>query len=73
VVSSSGAEASLLLQRVLLPEDDDEAMPPQHKAPRLTVEQVAQLKEWLATGASFPEGTVLQPFDPETAVGPRDG
>ena len=73
VVASSGAEASLLWQRVLLPEDDDEAMPPLHKAPRLTVEQVGQLKEWLATGAPFPEGTVLQPFDPETAVGPRDG
>jgi len=66
-------EASVLLQRVLLPEDDEEAMPPQGKGPRPTPGQVAALKEWLASGAPFPEGTVLKPLDPGARVSPRDG
>ena len=72
-VDTAAPEASLLLQRLHLPPDDDEAMPPKDKAPRPTAEQVAKLREWVASGAAWPEGAVLKPIDPEAQVSPRDG
>ncbi len=44
IVAGNAAE-SLVLERVLLPEDDDEAMPP--KGDRLTKEQIETLKWWV--------------------------
>lgn len=51
-------EESLLLQRVTLPRDDDEAMPPE--GPGLTPEETGILKQWIAEGAVWPEGVTLQ-------------
>ncbi|MFN0126180.1 MAG: c-type cytochrome domain-containing protein [Verrucomicrobiales bacterium] len=73
VIDAANPDGSLLLQRVLLPEDDDDAMPPKGKAPRPTAEQVAKLREWMAAGAAWPEGVTLKPADPEAQVSPRDG
>lgn len=42
-------ERSLLLERVLLPDGDEERMPPE--GPRLSEAQVAILREWIAAGA----------------------
>jgi len=72
-VDPAAPEKSLLLQRLLLPADDDEAMPPKDKGPRPTPEQVAHIKEWVASGAVWPAGVVLKPRDPEAQVSPRDG
>jgi mono/diheme cytochrome c family protein len=72
-VDPATPEKSLLLQRLLLPADDDEAMPPKDKGPRPTPEQVAHIKEWVASGAVWPAGVVLKPRDPEAQVSPRDG
>ncbi|MEH6682549.1 MAG: c-type cytochrome domain-containing protein [Sediminicola sp.] len=44
-------EKSLLLQRVHLPVDDEEHMPPDGKEP-LTEEEIAILERWIALGAS---------------------
>lgn len=43
---------SLMIQRVHLPENDDEHMPPKGKT-QLTSEQVALLEWWIAEGAPF--------------------
>ena len=72
-VDAATPDASPLLKRLLLPPDDDEAMPPKDKAPRPTADQIAKLREWVAAGAAWPEGTVLKPLDPEAQVSPRDG
>jgi uncharacterized membrane protein len=42
-----------LLKRPLLPEDDDDAMPPTGKRPRPTPEELATLRAWIAAGAKF--------------------
>lgn len=65
-------EEALLLHRVTLPEDDEETMPPKGKAPRLTPEQVAKLREWLAAGAPWPEGIALAEKDPDSIIMPQD-
>lgn len=45
-------EESELLRRILLPGDDDEAMPPKnHHAERLPDEEVAILRQWIEEGA----------------------
>jgi uncharacterized membrane protein len=44
-------EKSLLLQRIHLPMDDEEHMPPEGKEP-LTEEEIAILERWIALGAS---------------------
>lgn len=50
VVAGKPAE-SLLLARIVLPEDDDEHMPPSPE-PQVTKEELAVLKWWIETGAS---------------------
>ncbi len=45
-------ENSLLIQRILLPKEEKKHMPPKNK-PQLTAEELALLKEWVASGASF--------------------
>ena len=66
-------DESLLLKRVQLPEDDDDAMPPKGKGPRLTAAQVTALREWIAAGAPWPDGLVLKPVDPASVISPKDG
>jgi hypothetical protein len=54
------ADDSALIKVLLLPEDDDDAMPPKDKAPRPTKEQVEKLKEWINAGANWPDGAELK-------------
>lgn len=49
IVKQGEPEASLVLTRVLLPADHDDAMPP--KGDRLTAEEVAALRRWIELGA----------------------
>lgn len=51
---------SALIKSILLPEDNDDTMPPQGKAPRPTTEQIALLKKWVETGAAWPDGVTLK-------------
>ena len=47
------SDDSPLLTRCLLPDDDDDVMPPAGKTPRPTTEQLATLRAWIAAGAKF--------------------
>ena len=48
---------SLLLERITLPTDDDDVMPP--KGGPLKPEQIEILKRWVSTGAKWPQGVEL--------------
>tara|TARA_B100001964_G_scaffold245054_1_gene329581 strand:+ start:165 stop:3158 length:2994 start_codon:yes stop_codon:yes gene_type:complete len=48
---------SLLIDRILLPEDDDDLMPP--KGGPLKPEQIEILKRWVTTEAKWPQGVTL--------------
>jgi len=52
------AKASELIRRVMLPVEDDEFMP--HQGDPLPKEQLQILKQWVAGGAEWPEGVVLE-------------
>lgn len=51
---------SVMIKSILLPEDDDEAMPPKDKAPRPDADKLALLKAWIAAGAVWPDGVKLK-------------
>lgn len=51
IVAGKPAE-SLLYQRVILPADDDDIMPP--KGDPLTADQIETLRRWIAEGANWP-------------------
>ena len=53
----SNIEESILLERIHLPPDDDEAMPP--KDGPLSARQKEILDRWVATGANWPKGVQL--------------
>jgi uncharacterized membrane protein/mono/diheme cytochrome c family protein len=52
VFLASNASGSNLIKRALLPENDDEHMPPKGK-PQLTEDEIALLHWWIQNGASF--------------------
>lgn len=54
VVAGKSGESSMF-ERVTLPQDDDDFMPPVGKADPLTPEEVALLKRWIDEGADFGE------------------
>lgn len=56
VLSGGYAEDNKLFQRLLLPEDNDEHMPPKGK-PQLTAVELALIRAWINQGAAF-EGRV---------------
>lgn len=56
---------SLIIERCLLPEEDDEAMPP--KGDRLTASELDALRTWIADGVVMPERA--QAGDPAAAAG----
>ena len=58
VVVPGKPEKSTLYTTTVLPSDDDEIMPP--KGEPLTADQANVLKEWIAAGAKWPEGLVIQ-------------
>ncbi|MSR41926.1 MAG: hypothetical protein EXS10_08525 [Phycisphaerales bacterium] len=51
-VVPSKPDESALLERVMLPRDDPDAMPPKGEA--LTEPQIAALRAWIAAGAAYP-------------------
>jgi Protein of unknown function (DUF1549)/Protein of unknown function (DUF1553)/Planctomycete cytochrome C len=51
-------DESEMLKRIMLPKDDDDFMPP--KSEPLPAPQVVILKQWIAEGANWPQGIVLQ-------------
>ncbi len=55
---------SLLIQRILLPADDDEHMPPEDE-PQVTAEELALLKWWIDNGASETETVAAAKKTPE--------
>ncbi|MBN8248202.1 MAG: hypothetical protein J0L84_12250 [Verrucomicrobia bacterium] len=58
-LKAGDAAASPIIQRVSLPKDNDDRMPPEGDP--LTAEQVQALKDWIAGGAKWPEGVVVAP------------
>jgi hypothetical protein len=70
LVAGKSAE-SLMIQRVLLPRDHDEAMPP--KGEGLTKAQQDLLKAWIDSGAEWPATAVAKTDKPDPAkvAGPK--
>ena len=58
VVVPGNPQKSTLYTTTILPPDDDDIMPP--KGEPLTSHQADVLKEWIAAGAKWPEGLVIQ-------------
>lgn len=58
-LKAGDAAGSPIIQRVSLPKDNDDRMPPEGDP--LTAEQVQLLKDWIADGAKWPEGVVVSP------------
>lgn len=56
-LSPGHPETSDLLRRVMLPAEDEDAMP--RRGPRLSKAEVAHLREWIAAGAAFPSSMEL--------------
>ena len=46
-------DASWLLKTMALPDSDEMAMPPEGKGDRISAENQALIKKWIASGASF--------------------
>jgi hypothetical protein len=60
IVEAGKADASKMIKSLLLPADDDDAMPPKDKAPRPTAAQIEALKKWINAGAKWPDGVTLK-------------
>lgn len=60
IVEAGKPDTSKLIKVLLLPPDDDDAMPPQDKAPRPTAAQIDTLKKWITAGAKWPDGVTLK-------------
>jgi len=60
IIDTAKPDESKMIKSLLLPADDDEAMPPQDKAPRPTAAQIDTLKKWIAAGAKWPDGVTLK-------------
>ena len=65
IVKAGDAAQSPLTQRVLLPKDDDDHMPPVGK-PQLTADQITLLKWWIEAGA--PEQKRLNELQPPAEI-----
>jgi len=52
-------DESILIERIFLPTDDDEIMPPENGP--LSLNQLDILKRWIITGANWPKGVQLFP------------
>lgn len=63
IIDTAKPDESKMIKSLLLPPDDDEAMPPEDKAPRPTAAQIDSLKKWIAAGAKWPDGVTLKAKD----------
>lgn len=57
-IDLKNVDASLIIDRITLPIEDDEIMPQESKP--LTPEQISLLKQWIAAGAPWTEGLRLK-------------
>ncbi len=53
-VTPGASSKSLLFERITLPSDDEEIMPPEGKP--LTAAEIASIKRWIDEGAEWPDG-----------------
>lgn len=58
-IKAGDAAGSPLIQRVSLPKDNDDRMPPEGEP--LTAEQIQLFTDWIADGAKWPDGVVVAP------------
>ena len=63
IVEPGKPDDSAMIKAILLPADDDDAMPPEGKAPRPTPAQNDTLKKWITAGAKWPDGATLKAKD----------
>ena len=71
-VEPGNPDKSDLFRRITLPEDDDDVMPPKGKTAHLSAAQIDRVKRWIASGAKWPDGVVVQlvaTAAPRTTVG----
>ena len=69
-VVANDPEASALVRRILLDEDDEDVMPPVKSHKRLTAAQKETLVQWIKEGAAFQEHwAFVAPVKPERARG----
>ena len=54
-------EKSGIFVRVILPADDDDRMPPKKHGEPLSASDIEALKNWIESGATWPEGETLRP------------
>ena len=57
-------DESTFVKLIMLPEDDDDVMPPEGKADHLSDEEVALVKKWITEGPTFGEWKQTK-FTPE--------
>lgn len=57
-ISPGDISKSLLIERIKLPEDHDDIMPP--KGDPLSLVQIKTLEAWIKEGAKWPKGTILK-------------
>jgi Planctomycete cytochrome C len=55
ILTAGNPEKSQMYLGLVLPEDDDDHMPPKGK-PQLTPQEIATIQQWIKQGASFQEG-----------------
>jgi formylglycine-generating enzyme required for sulfatase activity len=55
------ASGSSIYKSITLPEDDDDLMPPKNKGGPLPKDKIELVREWIAQGANWPAGVVLEP------------
>lgn len=60
VIVAGKADDSALIKSILLPADDEDAMPPKDKAPRPDAAKLETLKKWINAGATWPDGVKLK-------------
>jgi cytochrome c553 len=67
----AAADHDELLNRIALPADDEDVMPP--KGPKLNETELSTLTTWIKEGANFPDGVTLKEAEPKkTAKAPRE-
>lgn len=57
-------DESSMIKVLLMDPAEDEAMPPEGKAPRPDAAQIELLKKWIEGGAVWPDGVVLKSTEP---------
>jgi hypothetical protein len=73
-VEAGDPDKSLIYQRILLPKNDEDAMPPKGKGTPLTFAQTELIKQWIIEGAKFGDwkgSDTSVAVTPTAAAGPK--